>query len=136
VTLTIPVLPVLSQIIGATKTGQMVFLATQTGKPFTSNGFGNRFRKWCDAAGLSHCSAHGLRKAGATIAANNGATARELMAIFGWKTIEQVQHYTAAADQKRLAAGAMTLLLPEQAENEIVPLSGSIHQGGTKPTAK
>jgi hypothetical protein len=27
-----------------------------------------------------------LRKAGATIAANNGASAHQLMAIFGWDT--------------------------------------------------
>jgi hypothetical protein len=40
-------------------------------------------------AGLRHCSAHGLRKADATIAANNGATAHQLMAIFGWDTIRQ-----------------------------------------------
>jgi integrase len=95
VSLSIPILPELQQIIDVTKTGQMVFLATQRGKPFTSNGFGNRFRKWCDTAGLPQCSAHGLRKAGATIAAENGATANELMAIFGWKTMKQVQHYTA-----------------------------------------
>jgi integrase len=66
----------------------MVFLATQFGKPFTSNGFGNRFRKWCDDADLPHCSVHGLRKAGTTIAAENGATEHQLMAIFGRKTLK------------------------------------------------
>jgi hypothetical protein len=30
------------------------------------------------------CTAHGLRKAGATIAANNGATAHQLMAATAW----------------------------------------------------
>jgi integrase len=43
------------------------------------------------ATKLYHCSAHGLRKAGATIAANNGATAHQLMAIFGWDTIKEAE---------------------------------------------
>jgi hypothetical protein len=34
-----------------------------------------------DEAGLPKCSAHGLRKAGATITAENGATDRQLMAF-------------------------------------------------------
>jgi hypothetical protein len=38
--------------------------------------------------------AHGLRKAGATIAAENGATVRQLMAIFGWKTLVRAELYT------------------------------------------
>lgn len=59
---------------------------------------------------LQHCSAHGLRKASATIAANNGATARQLMAIFGWDTIKQAEQYTRKADWKQLAEAAMHLL--------------------------
>ena len=35
--------------------------------------FGNKFREWCDEAGLRHCSAHGLRKAAATRLAEHGA---------------------------------------------------------------
>ncbi len=132
ITLTLPILPQLQDVIDATSLGQMVFLSSHSGKPFTSNGFGNRFRKWCDSAGLKHCSAHGLRKAGATIAAENGATGSELMAIFGWKTLKQVQHYTATADQKRLAAGAMYRLVPEHHKNESVPLSEPFTTGGTK----
>jgi site-specific recombinase XerD len=58
-----------------------------------------------------HCSAYGLRKAGATIAADNGATAHQLMAIFGWTTIKQAEIYTKKADQKRLA-GVATRLVP------------------------
>jgi hypothetical protein len=51
-----------------------------------------------------------LRKAGATIAANNGASAHQLMAIFGWDTIKEAEKYTAKADQRRLAESAMHLL--------------------------
>ena len=55
----------------------MTFLMTEWGKPFTSNGFGNWFRDQCNDAGLSQCSAHGLRKARATILAERGATDRD-----------------------------------------------------------
>lgn len=51
-----------------------------------------------------------MRKAGAAIAAENGATAHQLMSIFGWLTLKQAEHYTKAAEQKKLAASAMALL--------------------------
>jgi integrase len=52
VTLSIPVLPELKAVLDATPTGNLAFLVTAFGKPFTSNGFGNWFRKQCDEAGL------------------------------------------------------------------------------------
>jgi integrase len=109
--LTLPVLPVLQQIIDASPCGpDLTFLVTAFGKPFTDKGFGNKVRDWCDQAGLRHCTAHGLRKAGATIAADNGATAHQLMAVFGWSSLDQAELYTRGANQRRLAAGAMHLL--------------------------
>jgi integrase len=89
VTLSIPVIAELQELIDATPANHLTFLTTEFGKPFTSNGFGNRFRKWCDDAGLTHCSAHGLRKAGAAIAAEHGATETQLMSIFGRKTMKK-----------------------------------------------
>jgi integrase len=108
--LTLPLLPTLKTIIDASPCGDLTFLVNDLGRPFTDAGFGNKFRDWCDQAGLRHCSAHGLRKAGATIAANNGATSRQLMSIFGWDTLKEAERYTRAADQARLAEDAMHLL--------------------------
>jgi integrase len=105
-----PVLPELADVIAASPIGKTTFLETAFGKPFTSNGFGNWFRARCDEAGLPQCSAHGLRKAGATLAAEKGATVHQLMAIFDWRTTAQATPYTQAADRKRLAAQAMGLL--------------------------
>ena len=51
-----------------------------------------------------------LFKAAATRAAENGATAHELMAIFGWVDIKEAELYTRAANRKRLAAQAMRKL--------------------------
>ncbi len=111
--LSIPILPELQAVLSGTPTGSQSFLVTEFGKPFTSNGFGNWFRKRCDEAGLSQCSAHGLRKAGATIAAENGATDQQLMAMFGWRTSKQVNHYTRAANQKSLAGSGMRYLVSD-----------------------
>ena len=131
VTLQLPILPQLQTIIDATPSGNLSFLVTQFGKPFTGAGFGNWFRRRCDEAGLPHCSAHGLRKAGATIAAENGASEHQLMAIFGWASPKQAAHYTKAAPQKVLAGSAMPLLIG-QTGNESVPLSYVVRGGGTK----
>lgn len=56
------------------------------------------------AAGLPDtCRTHGLRKAGATIAAEEGASAHELMAMFGWSDLEMANHYTQKVARKDLA---------------------------------
>ncbi len=110
VKLSIPILPELQTVLDQTKTGNLTYIVTEFGKPFTSNGFGNWFRKRCDEAGLSQCSAHGLRKAGAALAAEKGATERQLMAIFGWSSLKEVTRYTRAARQKVLAESGMKFL--------------------------
>jgi integrase len=124
--LVLPILPALQQVIDASPCGNLTFLVNDLGRPFTDAGFGNKFRDWCDQAGLRHCSSHGLRKAGATVAANNGATAHQLMAIFGWSTLKMAEVYTRAADQERLAHAAMHMLeTPEQNCNESCPTDNS-----------
>jgi integrase len=113
----LPILPILQASIDATPSGVDTYLVTNFGKPFGSNGFGNRMKKWCREAGLpEECTAHGLRKAGATIAAENGATEHQLMAIFGWASARQAAIYTRKANRTRLAADAMHLLMPKGTE--------------------
>jgi integrase len=125
------VLPELMDILAQTPVGNLAFIVTEFGKPFTTNGFGNWFRKRCDEAGLPACTAHGLRKAGAAIAAENGATERQLMAIFGWSTMKEAARYTKAARQKVLAASGMRLLSRDQTPNKSVPLFSAPEGGGT-----
>jgi integrase len=60
------------------------------------------FSEACRKAGIRK-SAHGVRKAGATRAANNGATVAQLEAIFGWVGGRMASHYTRSADRVRLA---------------------------------
>lgn len=117
--LEIPIVPELARILAASPTGDLTFLETEYGKAFTAAGFGAWFRKRCDEAGLDHCTAHGLRKAGAAIAAERGATDRQLMALYGWTTASQATVYTAAADRKQMAGEAARLL--GRTENEPAP---------------
>ena len=116
--LTLPILPALQEVIDASPCGDLTFLVNDLGRPFTDAGFGNKFREWCDQAGLHHCTAHGLRKAGATIAADNGATAFQLMAIFGWTDLRMAEKYTRKANQAKLARSAMHML-EAQEQNSI-----------------
>ena len=106
----IPILVELQRIIDATPTGDLTYLVTDYNKPFTPAGFGNRFRNSCGTAGLPQCSAHGLRKAAAAKLAELGCTAHEIMAITGHESIQEVERYTKAAEQKLLAKSAMVKL--------------------------
>ncbi len=113
VTMWIPILPILQASIDACPSKGLTYLETRAGNPFTAKGFGGRMKVWCNQADLSpDCTAHGLRKAGATIAAENGATVHHLMSIFGWKKMAQAEIYTKKAEQKRLAMASMHMLIP------------------------
>lgn len=104
----IPIFTELQASIDATPTGDLVFLTNKRGLTFQSGqSFSQWFQRQARNAGLhERCTPHGLRKAGATIAANNGATAHELMAMFTWSRISMAEVYTKEADKARLARGA------------------------------
>ena len=74
-------------------------------------------RDWCNQANLPQCSAHGLRKLGATIAAENGATLPQLMAMFDWSTPRMAMKYIEAANKKKMAEQAMGLIASGHSEN-------------------
>jgi len=109
----IPILPALRATLDASALGAMTYLVTEHGRPYSHGGIGNRFKAWCLAAGLPHCSMHGVRKAAACIAAERGATEQQLMAIFGWETAEQARVYTRAANRRRMAGDGMALIWGE-----------------------
>jgi integrase len=75
---------------------------TRYGRNLSSESFRNWFREACKAASVSG-SAHGLRKAGAARAANNGATGKQLEAIYGWTGGKMGALHTQQADRVRLA---------------------------------
>ena len=98
----LPILPELRQSLDAAPSNQMAYVASFHGRPFAS---AKAFSQWVvkkrKDAGLPDCCVpHGLRKGGAVIAAENGATDQQLKSIFGWDTLAQVQKYTKKARQK------------------------------------
>lgn len=110
VQIAVPILPELQAVIDASPTGDLTFLVTSTGAPYTVWGFGNWFRDRCVEADVPG-RAHGLRKAGAATAAENGATTMQLMAIFGWLSVEEAERYTKAAQREKMASDAMGKLM-------------------------
>jgi len=110
----LPIIPVLANTIAAGPCGDLTFICGERGNPLTKESFGNEFRRACKSAGLSRRSAHGLRKAAATRAADNGATEAQLEAIFGWSGGRMASLYTRAANRKRLSLGSMHLLANEK----------------------
>ncbi|HVX77585.1 MAG TPA: tyrosine-type recombinase/integrase [Bradyrhizobium sp.] len=118
VDLVIPILSQLEEVIAASPCGDLTFLETEHGKPYTTKGLGNWFGDRCGEAKVPG-RAHGLRKAGATIAAENGATPHTLMAIFGWRTLEQAELYTKKVRQQLLAGSGMNLLSFDEAVKKV-----------------
>ena len=117
----IPLLPPLAASIEAAKgkCGDLVFLVNARHEPWKNIAFGYWFAARCDEAGLpQECRAHGLRKAGATIAANNGATPYELTAMYGWASTKMAEIYTKMADRVRLAERAANKLYPHPKKGE------------------
>ena len=103
----IPVHPELAKRLDRLTPMPKTFLQTEAGQQRSAAGLGNMMRKWCDAAGLSECSAHGLRKACARRLAEAGASPHEIMAVTGHKTLAEVEKYTSTFARAGLADRAM-----------------------------
>jgi integrase len=125
--LAIPVHSALAVLIAETPTYHLTFLTNQLGRSFTARYFGQWFRGQCDMAGLRHCTAHGLRKAAARRLAEAGCTAHEIAAITGHASLKEIERYTKAVDQQKLAASAM---------EKTRTLSGQLYAGLAKKRKK
>lgn len=107
----LPILPKLAASLMAAKTGGLVFLLSGHEKPYSRKGFGNKFRQWCDEAGLTHCTAHGLRKAAARRFAEAGCSNQQIKSWTGHTTDSEVSRYTRQADQVALSDSAGEMLM-------------------------
>jgi integrase len=124
--LMIPLGDELRAAIDAIPAEHLTFLTTARGRPFTAAGFTNWFRDMCNQAGLPNgLSAHGLRKAVCRRLAEAGCSANEIAAISGHKTLREVQRYTDAADQERMARAAIKRLEGNIGNDRATNFSGS-----------
>lgn len=111
VKLWIPIHPSLQALFDACDRGGDTILRTSYGTAFTGNGFGNFMADKIARAGLpDRCVTHGLRKAAARRLAEAGCTSKQISAITGHATLQEVERYTRAAEQKRLASAAIRRL--------------------------
>ena len=113
----LPILPELAEELAHLPPDQMMLLAHGTqGKGYGAASLGNWFRERCVEAGLPHCTAHGLRKAGARRLAEHGATEFEIMSFLAHASAREASRYVAAANRARLTSSGMAKLgaNPEQ----------------------
>jgi integrase len=136
----LPILPPLRDAIeayyAAGNERQLLYLTTRGGRQFTDGHLSGWFSDRCKEAGLNGLSAHGIRKFGATRAAEAGATDWQLKAMFGWEASKQAELYTRKANRRRMEAEAVSMLLragdQERATNEILPLLAVDKSGDRK----
>lgn len=106
--LTIPIHDTLDRILAITNHHQGTILVTAYGQSFSVKGLGNMVSAAIHGAGLpERCKPHGLRKPAARRLAEAGCSASEIAAITGHKTRAEVERYTRAVDQVRLARQAI-----------------------------
>jgi integrase len=80
------------------------------GKSFTGDGLSNVIRRALRRIGSEQFTTHGLRKNSAIALAEAGCTPQQIAAITGHRSWKMIQHYTAAADQRKLAEQAIRRL--------------------------
>jgi integrase len=111
---TLPPIPIRADLAAALNaalpTDALVLLVDESGKAFTPKNFTKWFRKQCERAGLRGLTPHGLRKAACRRLAEAGSSEKEIAAISGHASLNEVARYTRAADHERLARNAMERL--------------------------
>jgi integrase len=113
--LVIPLHPNLLRSIKATPVKGLALIGSPNGRPMTVRALSDLVARAATAAGLpKQCVPHGLRKGAMRRLAEWGSTTKEIAAMSGHKTLREIERYTAAADQERLARAAVARLLPEE----------------------
>jgi integrase len=79
---------------------------TRTGAPVTSQAFGRTLHRAAVRAGVPEFRSHDLRATAATVATQNGATLREVMAQLGHTTPTTALIYQRATDERAVALAA------------------------------
>jgi len=109
----IPIQPPLQAVLDLIPKEQKTFLLNNRGVQYPAATLGQGMARWCDAAGLTHCTSHGLRKACARRLADALASAHEIQAVTGHTNLAMVSHYTRAADRTSLASSGMAKVLAQ-----------------------
>lgn len=102
------ILPQLQEELQKLDAFRKTYVVSQWGRPFkTAATMSNRIRTWSADAGLRNRSAHGVRKALATLLAEMGCTNYQIMAVLGHTNPKTSEVYTETVNRRRLAREAM-----------------------------
>jgi integrase len=94
----------LAKVLAKTDRDHVTILNTAYGRPFSVDGFSGFMRDAIKGADLPLAAQpHGLRKAAGRRLAEAGATAHQIMAVLGHKSLAEAERYTRQADQRHLA---------------------------------
>jgi integrase len=108
----LPIHPELDKALRAYPTKGLALIGKASGKPLTKYGLSALMARAIDQAGLpARCVAHGLRKAMMRVLAESGATPKQMAGISGHKSMHELDRYTKAADQRKLARAAMEKII-------------------------
>ncbi len=108
----IPIAPELDRAMKAYKANGLNLIGDPNGRPIKRATLSALMRKAIKEAELpARCVSHGLRKAAMRRLAEHDATDKQIAAVSGHKTLKEVERYTKAADQKKLARAGMSKLV-------------------------
>jgi integrase len=104
----LPVVPELELAMRAYPAKGLTLVGHADGRPMTARALSEFVAAAIEAAGLpAKCVPHGLRKAAMRRLAEDGRTEKQIAAVSGHKTLREIERYTQAADQRRLAKDAL-----------------------------
>jgi enterobacteria phage integrase len=107
----VPIRPELERAMKAYPAKGLTLIGDDNGRPLKRAALSLVMRKAIREADLPpRCVAHGLRKAAMRRLAEQDATEKQIAAVSGHKTLKEVERYTRAADQKKLARAGMDKL--------------------------
>jgi integrase len=107
----VPIAPELEAAMKAYPAKGLTLIGDPNGRPLKRAALSALMRSAIRAADLPpRCVSHGLRKAAMRRLAEEDATAKQIASISGHKTLKEIERYTKAADQKKLARAAMDKL--------------------------
>jgi integrase len=104
---TMPITSFLRIALDAADLSGPTIVKTAAGNPFSIKSLTGRMRDWTEAAGLSGCTLHGLRKTLGKRVADAGGTTRQSMSVLGHEDIKQAELYSEEAEREKLAREAM-----------------------------
>lgn len=104
----VPIHPELAKALKSFPAVGLTLIGDACGRPLKRPALSALMRKAIEEAGLPpRCVSHGLRKAAMRRLAEAESTANQIASISGHKTLKEVERYTKAADQKKMARQAM-----------------------------